>query len=119
VLTPVCVQIECGFDDQQHDERTRAHSYQKDDPSSEDQREMHHHDARIRRGHQPAHCCAFVLTLTEKVHEEGHTVADEEPVFVEAVLDSGARRPDGKARRPRIPAVFEGGARPPPGMPRP
>ena len=35
------------------------------------------------------------------------------------VLDSGARRPDGKARRPRIPGVFEGGATPPAGMPRP
>ena len=31
----------------------------------------------------------------------------------------GARRPAGKARRPRIPGVFEGGATQPAGMPRP
>jgi len=40
------------------------------------------------------------------------------PVSVESVVDSGARRPDGKARRPRIPGVFEGGATPPARGPR-
>ena len=32
---------------------------------------------------------------------------------------SGARRPAGKARRPSISGIFEGGATPPAGMPRP
>ena len=41
------------------------------------------------------------------------------PSSLKQVLDSGARRPDGKARRPRIPGVFEGEATPPAGMPRP
>ena len=37
----------------------------------------------------------------------------------DALHKSGARRPDGKARRPSIPGVCEGGATPPAGMPRP
>jgi hypothetical protein len=41
------------------------------------------------------------------------------PVSAESVADFGARRPAVKARRPRIPGVFEGGATPPGGMPRP
>ena len=41
------------------------------------------------------------------------------PVHAERGPDRGARRPVGKARRPRIPAVFEEGATQPGGMPRP
>src|SRR5438876_10793905 len=41
------------------------------------------------------------------------------PVLAERGPDRGARRPPGKARRPRIPGVSEGGATPPGGMPRP
>src|SRR5688572_9751900 len=44
---------------------------------------------------------------------------DQWPVSAEAVADFGARRPGGKARRPSIPGVCEGGATPPAGMPRP
>ena len=41
------------------------------------------------------------------------------PVTVISVVDLGARRPAGKARRARIPGVFARGATPPAGMPRP
>ena len=41
------------------------------------------------------------------------------PVSAEAVVEFGARRLAGKARRPSIPGVFEGGATPPAGIPRP
>ena len=43
----------------------------------------------------------------------------EWPVHAEQGPDRGARRPAGKARRPRIPGVFEGGVTQPAGMPRP
>ena len=41
------------------------------------------------------------------------------PDRVDRGISSGARCPDGKARRLRIPGVFEGGATQPTGMPRP
>ncbi len=48
-------------------------------------------------------------------------VGEEPSVPSQRFVDkyAGARRPDGQARRPRIPRVFEGGATPPGGMPRP
>jgi O-antigen ligase len=46
------------------------------------------------------------------------TAIRECPVSVDRGISPGARRPDGKARRPRIPRVFEAGATPPdPGVP--
>jgi hypothetical protein len=41
------------------------------------------------------------------------------PVTVIRDINPGARRPAGKARRARIPGVFEREATPPDGMPRP
>ena len=56
----------------------------------------------------------------ERVYHSRNVVGSGEwPVHDEEGPDRGARRPAGKARRPRILTVFEGGATPPAGMPRP
>ena len=51
------------------------------------------------------------------IHDRVRGRVGEWPVSAEPVVDFGARRPAGKARRPSIPGVCEEGATPPAGMP--
>src|SRR3954470_5418966 len=71
---------------------------------------------------RPATMNASVAALAEdtsRLLNRIERIGSPSPDRVDRGISPGARRPDGKARRPRIPAVFERGATPPAGMPRP
>src|SRR5947209_8445158 len=78
-------------------------------------------DLKVRRSHEGAplrrlaRSFRWSAALTRRFEAKLHCCPDR----VDRGISPGARRPDGKARRPKISGISEGGATQPAGMPRP